>query len=184
MLSPREHIKLLQQEKPQPAQTARPTIDVFRTALRALHMLHQPTQAAEARVAVRIRALESIHVMKRTAQMLIQHIQTVESRFAVVDGTDPRARIRIIVIVVVSDSKPDVGAVQVADELCDREVAVFGEAEDELVEGLPVGGAFARFPREIQLGVGNDVAYLGLLVRASAEEMEGAALQVLKECGV
>jgi hypothetical protein len=61
-------------------------------------MLQQPAQTAKARIAVRIQTLESIDVMIRTAQVLIQHVQSLESSFAVIDGAHPLTRIRIVVI--------------------------------------------------------------------------------------
>lgn len=83
--------------------------------------------------------------------MLILHVQSRESSFAVVDGAYPLARIRIVVIVI-PIAYTVLCPVEMVDVFCDGEASMLGELEDEPVEELPIYSAFACFPVDYEGG--------------------------------
>jgi hypothetical protein len=96
----RQYIEHFQQVELQPAQIARPTINILPTAPHVLHMLQKTAKTSKAIVAVRIWTLERHLVMKWTLEMLIQYVQSWESLVAVFNRTEPFVANPIIITVI------------------------------------------------------------------------------------
>jgi hypothetical protein len=75
----------------------------------------------------------------------------LEASVAAVHGTDPLAP-KVVEIVIISIAYTVLNPAEMVNVFTDGESSVLGELEDELIEGLPVCGAFTGFPVDYESG--------------------------------